>query len=99
MTSLAVPPPQTTMARHAGPLALGAGLLFAGLDLGRLPIAAADDRAAALLDPLLRTVHAAYFFGFCGLVLALISLDGRQSRQAGGFGTFAFSPAVVGTMT
>lgn len=99
MTSVTVPPPQTTMGRHAGPLALGAGLLFAGLDLGRLPIVAADDRATALMDPLLRTVNAAYFFGFCGLVLALIALHARQARQAGGFGTFAFSAAVVGTMT
>jgi hypothetical protein len=86
------------MGRHAGPLALGAGLLFAVLDLGRLPIATAEDRATALLDPVLRTVNAAYFFGFCGLVLALIALHARQARQAGGFGTFAFS-AAVGTMT
>jgi len=100
MTSVTATPPQTTtMGRHAGPLALGAGLLFAGLDLGRLPIVAADDRATALMDPLLRTVNAAYFFGFCGLVLALIALHARQARQAGGFGTFAFSAAVVGTMT
>jgi hypothetical protein len=78
---------------------LGAGLLFAVLDLGRLPIATAEDRVAALLDPVLRTVNAAYFFGFCGLVLALIALHARQAREAGGFGTFAFSAAVVGTMT
>jgi hypothetical protein len=35
----------------------------------------------------LRTVNAAYFFGFCGLVLALIALHAPQARQAGGFGT------------
>ena len=83
MTAVTVPPPQTTMGRHAGPLALGAGLLFAGLDLGRLPIVAADDRATALMDPLLRTVNAAYFFGFCGLMLALIALHGaRPGKRA-----------------
>jgi hypothetical protein len=87
------------LTRHAGPIALGAGLLFAALDVGRLPIAAAADRAAILQDPLIRTVNAGYFFGFCGLMIALIALWGRQSRQAGVFGTFAFCVAVVGTMT
>lgn len=87
-----------TFTRHAGPLALGAGLLFAALDLGRLPIAAADDRALILQDPLIRTVNAGYFFAFCVLMLALIALQGRQARQAGGFGVLAFCVAVVGTM-
>jgi hypothetical protein len=99
MTSSTVSPPQTTMARHAGPLALGAGLFLVAMDLGRLPIVTAEDRAAALLDPVLRTFNAAYFFAFCALVLALIALHARQARQAGGFGTFAFGAAVVGTMT
>jgi hypothetical protein len=88
----------STLTRYAGPIALGAGLLFAALDLGRLPIAAADDRAAILRDPLVVTVNAGYFVGFCGLMIALIALGGRQSRQAGAFGTFAFCAAVVGTM-
>ena len=78
------------MSRHAGPIAIVAGLLFAALDLGRLPIIAAEDRAAALRDPLL---------AFCALMLALIALHGRQARQAGAFGTIAFGAAVVGTMT
>ena len=87
------------MSRHAGPIAIVAGLLFAALDLGRLPIAAAEDRAAALRDPLLVTLNAGYFFGFCALMMALIALHGRQARQAGAFGTIAFGAAVVGTMT
>jgi hypothetical protein len=87
------------LSRNAGPIAVVAGLLFAGLDLGRLPIAAAVDRVAALRDPLLVAVNAAYFFAFCALLLALVALHGRQSRQAGAFGTFAFGAAVVGTMT
>ena len=87
------------MTRHAGPIAIVAGLLFAALDLGRLPILAAEDRAAALRDPLLVTLNAGYFFAFCALLLALIALHGRQARQAGAFGTFAFGAAVVGTMT
>lgn len=86
------------MTRHAGPIALVAGLLFAALDLGRLPIATAADRAAALQDPLLRTFNAGYFFGFCALVLALVALHGRQSEKAGTFGVVAFAAAVVGTM-
>jgi hypothetical protein len=87
------------MSRHAGPIAIVAGLLLAALDLGRLPIAGAADRAAALQDPLLVTVNAAYFFGFCALLIALIAVHGRQSRQAGTFGAVAFCAAVVGTMT
>jgi hypothetical protein len=91
-------PTSSTQHRHAGPIALGTGLLFAALDLGRLPIAATDDRAAILRDPLVAFFNAAYFFGFCGLVLALVGLHGRQARQAGTFGGIAFAFAVVGTM-
>lgn len=88
-----------TLTRHAGVVALVAGVLFAALDLTRLPVALADDRTVALLDPVVRTFNAAYFFAFCGLVIALVALHGRQARRAGGFGTFAFCAAVVGTMT
>jgi hypothetical protein len=90
--------PMTTTTRHAGPLALVAGLLFAALDLGRLPIANGD-RVLALQDPLLRAVNAGYFFGFCALMLALIALHGLQARAAGTFGAIAFGAAVVGTMS
>jgi hypothetical protein len=72
------------LSRHAGPIALAAGLLLAALDLGRLPIAAAADRAAALWDPLLVTVNAAYFSGFCGPVIALVALHGRRPRRRAG---------------
>ncbi len=82
--------------RTAGITALVAGVAFAVLDLGRLPVANADDRATALLDPLLRTLNAAYFFGFCGLVLALVAL---YPSAAGTFGRIAFGAAIVGTMT
>jgi len=89
----------STLSRYAGPIALAAGALFAVLDLTRLPIALAEDRVAILLDPVVRTFNAAYFFAFCGLVIALVALHGRHARQAGGFGVFAFCAAVVGTMT
>ena len=100
MTSVTVPPPQTTMGRHAGPLALGAGLLFAGLDLGRLPIVAADDRATALHGPPAQS-------GERGLLLRVLRADAGVDRPArapgprkrAAFGAFAFSAAVVGTMT
>jgi hypothetical protein len=85
--------------RTAGTVAVVAGIAFAALDLGRLPIAYAEDRGAALLDPLLRTGNAAYFFGFCGLVLALIALYPLHAAAAGTFGRIAFGAAVVGTMT
>lgn len=89
----------TMLSRYAGPVALVAGGLFAALDLARLPIALADDRSAALLDPVVRTANAAYFFAFCGLVIALVALHERQADRAGGFGVLAFCAAVVGTMT
>ena len=89
----------STLTRYAGPIAVAAGALFAAVDLARLPIRLADDRIAILLDPVVRTFNAAYFFTFCGLVFALIALHGRQARQAGGFGVLAFCVAVVGTMT
>jgi hypothetical protein len=98
LTPVVRPSDRDGLARHAGPIAIGTGLLFAVLDLGRLPIAAADDRAAILLDPLMRAINAGYFFGFCGLMIALIAVHRRQARQSGAFGTFAFCAAVVGTM-
>ncbi len=88
-----------TLSRHAGTIALVAGGLFAVIDLTRLPIAVATDRTVALLDPVVRTFNAAFFFTFCGLVFALIALHGRQASQAGAFGVFAFCAAIVGTMT
>jgi hypothetical protein len=87
-----------TLTRYAGPVALVAGGLFAALDLARLPIALADDRTAALVDPVVRTANAAYSFVFCGLVITLVALHGRQADRAGGFGVLAFCAAVVGTM-
>lgn len=91
--------PDPTLARHAGPIALVAGGVLAATDLGRLPVTYADDRTQALLDPLLRTVNAAYFVAFVGLALALVALHGRQAGRAGRFGVAAFCVALFGTMT
>ena len=62
------------MSRHAGPIAIVAGLLFAALDLGRLPIIAAED-ARGPADPLLVALNAGNFFAFCGA-------DGGVDRAA-----------------
>jgi hypothetical protein len=97
-----LPPEEDLMidpTRTAGTTALVAGVAFAVLDLGRLPVAYADDRVAALLDPVLRTLNAAYFFGFCGLVLALVALYPLHAAAAGTFGRIAFVAAIVGTIT
>ncbi|MGI5132627.1 hypothetical protein ACQEVB_37895 [Pseudonocardia sp. CA-107938] len=84
---------------RAGAVAVAAGLLLAALDLGRLPILLADDRVTALLDPVNRAVNAAYFFGLCGLVFAVIALHSHHRTDAGAFGTVGFAAAVLGTVT
>jgi hypothetical protein len=85
--------------RHAGPIALVAGGLFAAADLGRFALMDLDDRIAMLADPLFRVFNAAYFFAFCGLMIGLVAVYGRQAREAGRFGVVGFCAAVVGTMT
>jgi hypothetical protein len=85
--------------RFAGPIALAGGGTFAAIDLVLLAYRDDADRIGMLADPVFRTFNAAYFFAFVGLLISLIAVHGRQSRQAGGFGRFAFCAAVLGTMT
>ena len=89
--------PDPVLSRHAGAVALAAGVLFAVLDLGRYPLN--DDRLATAADPLLMAVNAAYFFAFVGLMVALVAVHGRLAADLGRFGLVAFLAAVLGVMT
>jgi hypothetical protein len=91
--------PISPLARHAGAVAVAAGLLLAVLDIGRLAVIDPDDRVTSLRDPLAQTVNAAYFFGFVGLVIALVALYTRQAATAGGLGVVGYLAAIIGTMT
>jgi hypothetical protein len=84
-------------ARHAGPIALAAGVFFALTDLGRFPLV--DDRLVLATDPVVLTVNAAFFFAFVGLLVALVALHERLGRACGRFGLVAFLVALLGTMT
>jgi hypothetical protein len=89
--------PDPVLSRHAGAVALAAGVLFVVLDLGRYP--SNYDRLAMAADPLLMAVNAAYFFAFVGLMVALVALHGRLAADLGRFGLVAFLAAVLGVMT
>jgi hypothetical protein len=87
------------LARHAGPIALLAGGLFALIDLVLFALMDFDDRVGMLKNPVFRVFNAAYFFAFCGLLISLIAVYERQARAAGTFGLVGFLAAIVGTMT
>ena len=85
------------LSRQAGPIALGAGGLFAALDLGRLLTADAD-KIAQMADPAFRVFNGGYFVGFIGLAVALIAVHERLQPRTGRFGLVAFLVALSGVM-
>ena len=89
--------PESTLSRHAGPIALAAGAFLAATDLGRYP--AIDDGLALATDPVLQVLNAAYFFAFVGLMVALVATYRRYEAVTGRFGLAAFVVAILGTMT
>jgi hypothetical protein len=91
------PPQSSPLARHAGAVALTAGVFFAVTDLGRFPLV--DDRLVLATDPVVLTVNAAFFFAFVGLLVALVALHERLGPACGRFGLVAFLVALLGTMT
>jgi hypothetical protein len=86
-----------SLSRHAGAVALAAGVFFIATDLGRWPLI--GNRLALADDPLLIAVNAAYFVAFVGLMIALIAVHGRLAVSLGRFGLVAFVAAVAGVMT
>jgi hypothetical protein len=72
--------------------------MFAAVDLVLFALMDPGDMIGMLTDPVFRFFNAAYFFVFCGLLISLIAVYGRQAREAGTFGLVGFCAAIVGTM-
>jgi len=86
------------LSRHAGPLALAAGVLIVVAQLVMLPFDP-DDHVATSTDPVFQTGGVIYLIGFCVLMLALIGAYGWGLHKAPGrHGVIAFVTAIVGTM-
>ena len=86
------------LSRHAGPLALAAGVLIVVAQLLWLPFDP-DDHVATTTDPVFQTGNVIYLVGFCVLMLALIGAYGWGLHKAPGrLGVIAFVTAIVGTM-
>ncbi len=86
------------LARIAGPVALGAGVV---LLIQQVVMASFLDRSAieaTMAQPLFVPSAALYFAAFCGLLVALVAVYSRESDRAGTFGAVGFLAALVGTM-
>jgi hypothetical protein len=89
---------RSPLARIAGPIALGAGVL---LLVQQLLMVAFLDRSrieATMADPRFVPLAVTYFVAFVGLLLALVSAYSREADEAGVFGAVGFLTALIGTM-
>jgi hypothetical protein len=89
---------RSPLARVAGPIALGAGIL---LLVQQLLMVAFLDRSrieATMADPRFVPLAAAYFIAFVALLLSLVSAYSREWDEAGIFGAVGFLGALIGTM-
>lgn len=89
----------SSLSRHAGPVALAAGAAFTLVDLARWALQRPDDVLGMMADPLFRVVNGLYFVVFIGLAIALIAVHERLAPRIGRFGLVGFLAALVGTMT
>jgi hypothetical protein len=89
---------ESPLNRHAGPIAVIAGGLFAAIHVGQFLVADRSDLAAMMTDPLFMAFSVAYFIAFPLLLIALVALYWRQAGRAGVFGAVAFCTALVGTV-
>ena len=85
--------------RHAGPITLTAGGVFAATHLVLFLVMDRSDLQAMLADPVFRVANLAYAATFSGLMLALFAVYVRQARAAGTFGLVALCAAIVGTLS
>ena len=89
---------ESPLSRHAGPIAVIAGGLFAVIHLGQFLAMDRSDLVAMAADPVFMVFSVAYFFAFPLLLIALVAVYGRQAGRAGLFGAVAFCTALTGTV-
>jgi hypothetical protein len=83
---------------HAGPIAAGAGGLFALAHVGMFVLGDRGDLVAMMQDPPFLVFNAAYAIAFPALLIALTALYWRQAPEAGALGVIAFCTAATGTL-
>jgi hypothetical protein len=89
----------TPLARHAGPVAVAAGTLFAAAHLGVYSVMDRTDIVAMSAEPAMRVGNIAYAGTFAFLLIALVALYERQASAGARAGTLGFCAAVVGTFS
>jgi hypothetical protein len=89
---------ESPLSKHAGPIAMIAGGLFALAHAGMFFVADRSDLVAMMTDPVSLVFNAAYAITFPFLLIALVALYWRQAGEAGLFGAVAFCIAVTGTV-
>jgi hypothetical protein len=89
---------ESPLSKHAGPIAVGAGGLFALAHAGLFVVTDRADLRAMMTDPLFLGFSAAYAISCALLLIALVAVYERQARQSGVFGAIAFCTAAVGTV-
>jgi hypothetical protein len=87
----------TPLARHAGPVAVTAGVLLATTHIALYSVMDRTDLVAMSADPAFRTANISYAATFPFLLVALVALYERLAGAAGRAGTVGFCAAVVGT--
>jgi hypothetical protein len=88
----------TPLARHAGPVAVAAGTLFATTHLGLYSVMDRTDIVAMAAGPAFRVANIAYAGMFSFLLIALVALYERQAGAGARAGTLGFCAAVIGTL-
>jgi hypothetical protein len=89
--------PRSLYSRHAGPLALTAGIMVVIAQLVMLPFDP-KDHVATSQSVVFQVGGVIYLAGFCTLLFALLGAYGREAHKAGKLGVVALSTAVIGTM-
>jgi hypothetical protein len=89
---------ETPLSKHAGPIALVAGALFALMHVGQFLTMDDSDPVAMAANPAFQFFGAAYFIAFPLMLISLVGLYLRQDDRAGPFGAIAFCAALTGTV-
>ena len=89
---------ESPLSKHAGPIAVVAGGLFAVVHAGMSMIGDRSDLVAMMKDPLFLVFNYAFAITFPLLMIALVAVYWRQAGEAGVFGAIAFCVATAGTV-